>query len=263
MEDGRNKSMEEETDYGFLVFPGGFLNVKACIVNVKGVASVRIVLRIGGSVVASPVNPRLISEYAEIIRALRVQNHQVVVVVGGGALAREFIGVARSLGLKQKAQDEIAISASRIFAQLFLKRIGNAGCEHVPLNVEEVVKCVGKGKVAVMGGLKPGMTTDAVAALVAEELEANLLVKATDQEGIFDKDPEKHADAVKLDHLKFRDLTRVCVEDKHKAGIHQVIDPEAIRILQRTRVKVIVVDGFKPKNVVMAVEGKRVGTLVD
>jgi uridylate kinase len=224
---------------------------------------VRIVLRIGGSVVASPVNPALISEYSGVMKTLRVRGHKVVVVVGGGVLAREFIGVARSLGLKQKAQDEIAISVSRIFAQLFLKMMGNAGCEGVPLKVEEAVNCVSRGKVAVMGGLKPGMTTDTVAALAAEALEADLLVKATDQEGIFDKDPKKHADAVKLDHLGFEDLSRVCVEERHKAGIHQIIDPEAIRILKRTCVKVVVVNGFKPENVLMAVDGKRVGTLVD
>lgn len=223
----------------------------------------RIVLRVGGSVVASPVNPELIGEYADMMKAMGTQGHQIVVVVGGGALAREFIGVARSLGLSQKDQDGIAISVSRIFAQLLLKRIGNSGCEDVSLSVEEAVRCTSKGKVAVMGGLKPGMTTDAVAAMVAEALEADLLVKATDQEGIFDKDPKKHADAVKLDHLRFEDLTRVCVEDKHKAGIHQVIDPEGIKILQRTRVKVVVVNGFNPKNVLTAVEGKRVGTLVD
>jgi uridylate kinase len=223
----------------------------------------RIVLRIGGSVVASPVNLKLIGEYSDMLKTLRARGYQLAVVVGGGALAREFIDVAKGLGLEQRAQDEVAISASRIFAQLFLRRIGLVGCDEVPQSVEEAVRCVGDGKVTVMGGVRPGMTTDAVAALVAEALEADLLVKATDQEGIFDKDPKKHADAVKLDHLKFEDLTCVCVENKHKAGIHQIIDPEAIRILQRMKTKVVVVNGFKPKNVIRAVEGERVGTLVD
>jgi uridylate kinase len=223
----------------------------------------RIVLRIGGSVVASPINVKLIGEYSDMMKALRARGHRLVVVVGGGALARDFISVAKGLGLEQKAQDEVAISASRIFAQLFLRRIGDVGCDDVSLSVEEAVRCVGKGRVAVMGGVRPGMTTDAVAALVAEAFEADLLVKATDQEGIFNKDPKKHADAVKLDHLRFQDLARVCVENEHKAGIHQIIDPEAIRILQRMKVKVVVVNGFKPKNVIRAVEGESVGTIVD
>jgi uridylate kinase len=223
----------------------------------------RIVLRIGGSVVASPVNPDLINKYAEILRELKRQQHEVVVVVGGGALAREFIGVAKNLGLEQTAQDEIAISVSRIFAQLFLKKIMDIGCETVPSTVEDVVECFSKGRIVVMGGLKPGMTTDTVAALIAARVKADLLVKATDQEGVYDKDPRKHADAVKLEHLALEDLPRVCTEGKHKAGIHQVIDPEAIKILKRDRVKVIVVNGFTPRNVLAAVKGKSVGTLID
>jgi uridylate kinase len=89
------------------------------------------------------------------------------------------------------------------------------------------------------------------------------LVKATDQDGVYDKDPRKHADAMKLEHLRLEDLSRVCTEGKHKAGMHQIIDPEAIKILKRDRVKVIVVNGFNPQNVLAAVRGKSVGTLID
>jgi uridylate kinase len=223
----------------------------------------KIVLRIGGSVVASPINPDLISRYADLLRHLRLARHQVVVVVGGGKLAREFIGIAKSLGLDEKAQDEIAISISRIFAQLFLKRVGEVACETVPLSVEDAADCLDKGKVAVMGGLKPGMTTDKVAALIAEKVKADLLIKATDQEGVYDKDPRKHKNALKLDHLTFEDLSDVCAEDKHRAGIHQIIDPEAIKTLRQGKVRVVVVNGFKPENVLAAVEGKSVGTLID
>jgi len=223
----------------------------------------RIVLRIGGSVVASPLNPDLISRYADLLKDLKKHDHEVAVVVGGGALAREFIKVAKNLGLDEKAQDDIAISVSRIFAQFFLKKLGKLGCEAIPLTIEDAVKCLLEGKIAVMGGLKPGMTTDTVAALIVEQANADLLVKATDQEGIYDKDPRKHADAVKLDHLSFEDLSRVFAEEKHKAGIHQILDPEAVKILKRKRVKVVVVNGFKPENVLAVVKGKHVGTLID
>jgi len=223
----------------------------------------RIVLRVGGSVVASPINPDLISRYADMLRHLRLARHQVAVVVGGGNLAREFIGIAKKLGLDEKAQDEIAISISRIFAELFLKKIGEMACGEVPLTIEDAANCFNKGRVAVMGGLKPGMTTDKVAALVAEKVKADLLVKGTDQEGVYDKDPRKHKNAQKLDHLTFEDLSDVCAEGKHRAGIHQIIDPEAIKTLRRGRVKVVVVNGFNPENILAAVEGKPVGTLID
>jgi len=223
----------------------------------------RVVLRIGGSVVASPINPELIRKYADVLKDLRTQGHELVVVVGGGKVAREFIAVAKDIGLDEPAQDEIAISVSRIFAQLFLKKLGRAGCSAVPLTIQKAAGYLAKGKIVVMGGLRPGMTTDAVAALIADKVKAHMLVKATDQDGVYDKDPEKHKNAVKFDHLTFEDLSGVFSEDKHKAGIHQVIDPEAVRILKRHQASVTVVNGFEPKNVMMAVEGKSVGTLIE
>ncbi len=228
----------------------------------KGCEVMRLVLRIGGSVIASPINPVLISKYTKLLKDLKEQGHEVAVVVGGGTLARELINVAKDLELDERAQDEVAISVSRIYALLFLQKLGKLGCEAVSLTIENAVKCLHKGKVAVMGGLKPGMTTDTVAALIAENIKADLYVKATDQEGIYDKDPRKHTDAVKLEQMSFEDLSRVFAEDKHKAGIHQILDPEAVKILEKGRVRVRVVNGFKPENVLATVKGEKAGTLI-
>lgn len=223
----------------------------------------RVVFRIGGSVVASPINTELMSKYIEILQALNVQGHEIVVVVGGGALAREFIGIARNLGLEMQAQDEVAISVSRLFAQLFLKKFGDAACGKVSVTLEDAAECLTDGKIVVMGGLKPGITTDTVAALVAERVNADLMVKGTDQDGVYNKDPRKHPDAVKLDHLSLEELAGVFSESQHKAGIHQIIDPEAVKVLKRKRVKLIVVNGFKPENIVAAVKGEKVGTVIE
>jgi uridylate kinase len=223
----------------------------------------RIVLRIGGSVVASPINIELISRYTELLKTLRARGHEVAAVVGGGKLAREFIVIAKSLGLDEQAQDEIAISVSRLFAQLFLKKLGGAGWSKVAVTLDEASECLSQGKILVMGGLKPGITTDAVAALVAERVRADLLVKGTDQDGVYDKDPRKHVDAMKLDHLFFEDLCKVLELSKHEAGMHQILDPVAIEVLKRRRMKLVVMNGFKPENVLAAVDGESVGTLVD
>jgi uridylate kinase len=223
----------------------------------------RIVLRIGGSVIASPVNPVLISQYADLLKTLKTRGHDVAVVVGGGKLAREFIGVAKSLGLGERGQDEIAIAVSKVYAQLFLEKIGEIGCEKVSSTIERVAECLAKKKIAIVGGLRPGMTTDTVAGLIAERVKADMLIKATDQEGVFDKDPKEYADAAKLDKLRFEDLSTVLAQDKHKAGIHQIIDPEAVKVLSRHRIKVVVVNGFEPRNVLRALEGEAVGTLIE
>jgi len=223
----------------------------------------RIVVRIGGSVVASPINTELMGKYADVINALKQQGNEVAVVVGGGALAREFIGIAKELNLDMTAQDEIAISCSRLFAQLFLKKLGNSACSRVAITLDDAEQCLAEGKIVVMGGLRPGITTDTVAALVAERVCADLFVKGTDQEGVYDKDPRKHPDAIKLDKLSIDDLSRVFEENVHKAGIHQIIDPEAIKVLKRKPLKLVVVNGFKPENLFAAIKGENVGTIIN
>ncbi len=222
----------------------------------------RIVIRIGGSIIGSPMKASLISQYAELLKKLRNEGHDLVVVVGGGIIAREFIKVASELDLAESVQDQLAISVSRVIAQLFLERLGDAACGVVSTTLEEAQECLKRQRIAVMGGLKPGITTDAVAALIAEKAHADLLVKATDQEGIFDRDPRKYRDAVKLDNIAFKDLKNVLTDNKHKAGMHQIIDPEAIKILERIRLKAIVLNGSNPENVTRAIRGLPVGTSI-
>jgi len=222
----------------------------------------RLVIRIGGSVVASPFNPVLMNAYVELLLNLKRQGHVVAAVVGGGSLSRELIKTARAMGLSEAAQDEVAISVSRVMAQLLILRLGKSGTLTVPTNIKDAAKLLGEGKIVVMGGLKPGMTTDAVAAMLAERVNADLLVKATDVDGIFTRDPKKHKDAKLLERLSFDDLFGFFEKERHEAGIHQVLDPEAVRILQRKRIRTVVVNGFKPENVLLAVKGEKVGTLI-
>ena len=222
----------------------------------------RVVVRVGGSVVASPPDPVLVGRYADLLKDLKGLEHEVVAVVGGGALARDFIRVAGELGLDEADRDWVAIYVSRLVAQLFVMRLGEAGCGSVPVSLDEAVACLKRGKVVVMGGLKPGMTTDAVAAMIGERVEADLLVKASDVDGIFTKDPKKYPDAEKIDELGFEDLTLLFEENRHRAGIHQILDPEAVKILRKGGMKMVVVNGFKPENVLLAVKGEKVGTTI-
>jgi len=222
----------------------------------------KVVVRIGGSVLASPPDPVVINKYVSLLKDLKRQGHEVVAVVGGGSIARSFIRIAEEMGLRESEQDEIAISVSRLIAQLLAKGLGDLGSRAVPASIDEAVDLLKRGLVVVMGGLRPGMTTDAVAAMLAERLGADLLVKATDQEGIYSQDPKKYPDAKKIDVLSFDDLFRLFEEDRHRAGIHQVLDPEAVRLLQKKRTKTIVVNGFNPENIALAVRGEKIGTVI-
>jgi len=222
----------------------------------------KVVVRIGGSVLASPPDPVVINKYVSLLRDLKLQGHEVVAVVGGGSIARDFIRIAEEMGLSESEQDEIAISVSRLIAQLLAKGLGDLGSRTVPASIDEAVELLKRGVVVVMGGLKPGMTTDAVAAMLAERLGADLLVKASDVDGVFTKDPKKYPDAEKIDELGFGDLTRLFEENRHKAGVHQILDPEAVKILRKGGMKMVVVNGFKPENVLLAVKGEKVGTVI-
>lgn len=223
----------------------------------------KIIVRVGGSVVGSPLNASLINKYVTLLKDFKNQGHKVAAVVGGGSLAREFIKVAGCLGLKEARKDWAAIHVSRLFAQLFALGLGDAGCGTVPVTLDEAEACMNIGKIVVMGGLRPGMTTDTVAALVGERVKADLLVKGSNVDGIYTKDPRKFFDAKKLDKLQFEELGHLFDQIQHKAGINQVIDPEAVRILSKIKLKTIVVDGYDTANLVFAVEGRTVGTVIE
>ena len=223
----------------------------------------KIVVRVGGSVVGSPLNASMINCYVTLLKDWKNQGHDVVAVVGGGSLAREFIKVAAYLGLEEEQRDWAAIHVSRLFAQLFVLGLGDAGCGTVPTSVDEAEACLKQGKIVVMGGLRPGMTTDTVAALIGERIKADLLVKGSNVDGIYTKDPRKYPDAQKLDKLRFEDLSNLFDEKQHKAGINQIIDPEAVKILTKNRLKTIVVDGYDTGYLVYAVQGRKVGTVIE
>ncbi len=222
----------------------------------------KVVVRVGGSVVGSPLNSLLIAKYVDLLKELKQQGHEVVAVVGGGSLAREFIKAAADLGLEETRRDWAAIHVSRLFAQLFMLGLGEIGCGSVPVSVDEAQACLDTGKVVVFGGLRPGMTTDSVAALIGERIHADLLVKGSNVDGIYSKDPKKYSDAKKLDALRFEDLGKLFEANSHRAGINQIIDPEAVKILQRCKIKTVVVNGYDSENVLAAVKGKQVGTVI-
>jgi len=100
----------------------------------------KLVIRIGGSVVASPFNPMLMNAYVDLLQNLKRQGHVVAAVVGGGSLSRELIKTARAMGLSETAQDEVAISISRVMAQLLVLRLGKSGSLTVPTTIEDAAE---------------------------------------------------------------------------------------------------------------------------
>jgi uridylate kinase len=220
---------------------------------------VKVVLRIGGSVLGDPPNAKFVQEYATVLSDLTSEGHSVAVVVGGGPISRKFIESARALGLSSFQQDTIAIFASRLNARLVAMKFG--GVSSVPTSIEAMLQRLSRNRVSVMGGLKPGITTDTVAALVAEKWNADLLIKCSDQDGIYTADPRTNKKAKRLTRLSYERMQQI-LGGEHKPGIHSIVDPVAVEQLMKSRVRLVVLNGAKPKDVIRAVHGEGVGTTV-
>ncbi|MDG6949289.1 MAG: UMP kinase [Nitrososphaerota archaeon] len=219
----------------------------------------KIVLRIGGSVLGDPPSAGLVNGYSEVVSGLNYEGNYVAVVVGGGGIAREYIKSAAQMGLSPYQQDTVAIHASRLNARLVAMKLG--GVSSVPTSIDGMLQRLARNRVAVMGGLKPGITTDTVAAIVAERWKADLLVKASDQSGIYTEDPRANKKAKKLDRINYEKAKQI-LGGAHRPGIHSIVDPVAVDRLLESRMKLIVLNGADPKGVIRAVHGEKVGTLV-
>lgn len=217
------------------------------------------VLRIGGSVLGSPPSAKVVDGYAKVVSDLNYEGHSIGVVVGGGPVSREYIKSAAQMGLSSYQQDTIAIHASRLNARLVAMKLG--GVSSVPTSIDGMLQRLARNRVAVMGGLRPGITTDTVAAVVAQRWHADLLVKASDQNGIYNEDPRHNKKAKKLDHITYEKMKEILGGD-HRPGIHSIVDPVAVDQLLQSKVKLVVLNGADPRGVAKAVRGEKIGTLV-
>ena len=217
------------------------------------------VLRIGGSVLGSPPSSKVVNAYANVISDLNYEGHSIAVVVGGGQVSREYIKSAAEMGLSTYQQDTVAIHASRLNARLVAMKLG--GVSSVPTSIDGMLQRLARNRVAVMGGLKPGITTDTVAAIVAQKWRADIMVKASDQNGIYNEDPRTNKKAKMLDKMTYERMREI-LGGSHRPGIHSIIDPVAVDQLTESRVRLVVLNGSDAKGVIRAIHGEKIGTVV-
>lgn len=211
----------------------------------------KVVVSVGGSVVASPaINREFISGYANMVLELQREGINVASVVGGGKVAREYIGFARELGGPEHLCDEIGILATRMNAYLLISALGKNANRRIPTSVEEA----DEDGLIVMGGTAPGHTTDAVSAMLARRIGASLLVNASDVDGIYDRDPKKHPGAKRLEKVKVEELLKL-LRKKHVPGISSILDSKALHIIMEERIRAIVLDGRDLNSLKGAIRG--------
>ena len=225
----------------------------------------RVVVSVGGSVLAPDLRADRVRGYADTLSALTDAGHEVAAVVGGGGVAREYIETGREVDANEGQLDQLGIEVTRLNARLLVAALDDRVNPTPFEGYEPAVAALGRGELVVMGGVVPGQTTDAVGAALAEYAEADLLVYATSVPGVFDADPNRTDDATPYAELTANDLVRLVVEGESlgSAGSSAPIDLLAAKLVQRSGMRTYVLDGSDPDRVRRAVEtGEFEGTEV-
>ncbi len=220
----------------------------------------KVVISLSGSFFEDATRIKQIAEVLEEI----AKSYGLYIVTGGGKIARERIKIARELGANETICDYIGIALTRVNAKLLISALRNVHPEPFPAYNEVAgAGAVEEARISVMGGVSPGYTTDAVAAILAEYVNADLFIDVTSVDGVYDSDPRRYPEAKKYDKLTAKELVALTAKEELKAGSRIVIDPVAAKIIERSGIKTIVIDGSNPRDILNAVQGKHHGTAIN
>ncbi|WP_347355856.1 UMP kinase [Bdellovibrio sp.] len=229
----------------------------------------RILLKLSGEALAGKqgtgINTATITQIAQDVAEAYKAGVQIGLVIGGGNIYR---GVAASAeGMDRASADYMGMLATCINALALQDALEKQG---VPTRVQtaiemaeiaepyirrKAIRHLEKGRLVIFGAGtgNPFFTTDTAASLRAMEINAQVIMKATKVDGIYDKDPAKHADAKKFDKISYIDVLN--------RGL-QVMDSTAISMCMDNKLPIITFDLTQPGNILKAVQGEVIGTLV-
>src|SRR6058998_2079439 len=230
------------------------------ILNRAGRESMRAVVKLGGALFRRDPEVNAIKSMARALSEFAREGNQVVAIAGGGENARAYISAARKLGAEESTCDLIGIQLTRANSELFRIALGEVGVPKIPTSLGDVPHLAHLGKVLVMGGLQPGQSTNAVAALAAEITRAEFLVNGTDVDGVYSEDPKKNTKAKLMRSVDAEKLLSWAMGGEVFAGRYELLDPLAIKIMQRAKMPTRFVSLADPGNILAALQGKDIGT---
>jgi len=229
----------------------------------------RVLLKLSGEALGGAggvgISPEAVHHLAEQIREVRELGVQVVVVVGGGNIFRGLPGSER--GIERATGDYMGMLGTIINALALQDALEKLGCPTrvqsaiamaqvaEPFIRRRAVRHLEKGRVVIFGGGtgNPYFSTDTAAALRANEIGAEVILKATKVDGVYDCDPKKNPGAKRFAEVSYLDALQQRL---------QVMDSTAFSLCMDNKMPIIVFDFFKPHNLRRAVSGEKVGTLV-
>jgi uridylate kinase len=229
----------------------------------------RILIKLSGEALGGDtgvgVCPEAIHDMARQIQQVRKLGVEVVIVVGGGNIFRGLQGSER--GIERATGDYMGMLATVINAlalQDALEKLGVATRVQSAISMAQVaepfirrraMRHLEKGRVVIFGGGtgNPFFSTDTTAALRANEIGAEVILKATKVDGIYDSDPKKNPNAKRFRHVTYLEALQRQLK---------VMDSTAFSLCMDNKMPIIVFDLFTPNNLTRVVTGEEVGTLV-
>lgn len=235
----------------------------------SGLAYRRVLLKLSGEALGGTngygISPEVIQDIAMQIRDVRALGVELVVVVGGGNIFRGLQGSEK--GIERATGDYMGMLATVINALAIMDCLEKAGiatrvqsaismsqiCE--PFIKRRAERHLEKGRVVVFGGGtgNPYFSTDTAASLRANEIGAEVILKATKVDGIYDSDPKTNPSAKRYRQISYSDA----ISKRLK-----VMDSTAFSLCQDNKMPIIVFDLFKRGNILGVVKGEAIGTLV-
>ena len=230
----------------------------------------RILLKLSGEALMGNrqygIDPNRLSEYAQDIKQITNLGVEVAIVIGGGNIFRGVAGASN--GMDRVQADHMGMLATVINGLALQSALEDA---EVPTRLQSAIKInevaepfirrkamrhLEKGRVVIFGGGtgNPYFTTDSAAVLRAIEIEADVILKGTRVDGIYNVDPEKDSAAIKFDNISFDDVLR--------KGL-KVMDTTAFTLSQENKLPIIVFDMNKKGNLLKVVSGETIGTEVN
>jgi uridylate kinase len=231
----------------------------------------RVVLKISGEALRNDqtgqtIDSEVLDRLADELKSLKEIGTQVAVVVGGGNIFRGLAG-ARSNGTDRTTGDNMGMLSTVINGLALMDRLEKSGLDvrvmtAIPMDriaepfiQRRATRHLEQGRILIFvaGTGNPYCTTDYAAALRANEIGADAILKATKVDGIYDKDPHKHKDAKRFTHITYQDaLTQ-------RLG---VMDAEAFSLCEANKLPIIVFSMSDRGAVKKVIMGETIGTLV-
>ena len=229
----------------------------------------RILLKLGGEALAGKdgfgIDPTRAEEVAAKVLTVQKQDVQVAIVIGAGNLWRGRDGIER--GMERATADYMGMVATVMNSLALMDALERTGVVTRVMSAIEMravaepyirrraIRHLEKERVIILGGGtgNPYFSTDTAAALRAMEIEADIVIKATKVDGVYDADPEKDPNAKRFDHLTYIDALNRRLE---------VMDSTAISLCMDNQLPILVLDMWDDDSLNKALQGKSIGTII-